>query len=42
MMSKSGLIAQFFDDVKSELSAYLTIDQRPILNYASFDNPRPD
>ena len=42
MMSKSGLIAQFFDDVKSELSAYLTIDQLPILNYASFDNPRPD
>ena len=41
MMSKSGLIAQFFDDVKSELSAYLTIDQLPILNYASFDNPRP-
>lgn len=42
MMSKSGLIAQFFDDVKSELFTYLTIDQRPILNYASFDNPRPD
>ncbi len=42
MMSKSGLIAQFFEDVKSELSAYLTINQLPIMNYASFDNPRPD
>lgn len=42
MMSKSGLIAQFFDDIKSELSNYLTIAQFPILNYASFDNPRPD
>lgn len=42
IMSKSGLIAQFFNDVKSTLSAYLTIEQFPILNYVAYDNPRPE
>ena len=41
IMSKSGLIAQFFNDVKSTLSAYLTIEQFPILNYVAYNNPRP-
>lgn len=40
LLSKSGLIAQFFNDVKSQLSDYLNINQFPIMNYASFDNPR--
>ena len=41
-MSKSGLIAQFLNDVKSQLSAYLTIEQFPILNYVSYDKPRSE
>lgn len=42
IMSKSGLIAQFLNDVKSQLSAYLTIEQFPILNYVSYDKPRSE
>ena len=42
IMSESGLIAQFFNDVKVKLSNYLTIKQFPILNYVAFDNPRPE
>lgn len=42
IMSKSGLIAQFFNDVKSNLSSYLTIEQFPILNYVAYDNSRPE
>lgn len=40
--SKSGLIAQFFDDVKNHLSEYIQIKQDPILNYISYDNPKVD
>lgn len=42
ILSKSGLIAQFFNDVEKTLSSYLSIGQSPIINYASFDNPRAE